>query len=123
DGGRHGGDIAHLRGQVVRHQVHVVGEVFPRARDALYIRLPAQFALGADLARHAGDLGGETVQLIDHDVDGIFQFEDLAFDIYGDLLGQVAFRHSGGDLGAVAHLACHVPCHLVPVVRLVVPLA
>ena len=33
-GGRHFGDVADLAGQVVGHQVHVVGEVLPRAGDA-----------------------------------------------------------------------------------------
>src|SRR5947209_15682063 len=53
-----------------RSGVHVVGEIFPRAAHALDDRLAAQLALGADLARHPGHLGGERAQLIDHGVHG-----------------------------------------------------
>ena len=38
--------------------------------DAGHLRLTAELAFGADLARHARDLAGERVQLIDHRVDG-----------------------------------------------------
>ena len=50
------GDAAHLVGQVGRHQVHVVGEVLPRAADARHLRLTAQLAFGAHFARDAGHL-------------------------------------------------------------------
>ena len=59
DGGRHVGDVAHLAGQVRGHQVHVVGEVLPRAGDAAHLRLAAELAFGADFARHAGHFGRE----------------------------------------------------------------
>ena len=59
DGRRHGGDLAHLVGQVGRHEVHVLGEVAPRAADALDLGLAAELAVGADLARDARDLVGE----------------------------------------------------------------
>ena len=78
DRGHDARDAAHLLGQVARHQVDVVGQVPPHARDAAHLGLAAQHALGADLARDAGHLGGERVQLIDHRVDGVLQLEDLA---------------------------------------------
>ena len=56
DRGRHLGDVAHLAGEVRRHRVHVVGEVLPRAGDAGHLRLAAELAFGADLARHARHL-------------------------------------------------------------------
>ena len=34
-GRRHFRDVAHLTGQVARHEVHVVGEILPRAGDTL----------------------------------------------------------------------------------------
>ena len=34
DGGGHLGDVADLAGQILGHQIHVVGEVLPRAADA-----------------------------------------------------------------------------------------
>ena len=43
-------------------QVHVVGEVLPRAGDALHLGLAAELALGADLARDARHLGGEATR-------------------------------------------------------------
>src|SRR5262249_15450524 len=41
DGGRHFGDVAHLSGEVTRHEVHGVGEVLPYARDPGHVGLPA----------------------------------------------------------------------------------
>ena len=71
--------------------------------------LAAELALGADLAGHAGHLGGEGVELVHHRVDGVLQLEDLAPHVDGDLLGQVAVGDGGGDLGDVAHLAVRLP--------------
>ena len=53
DGGRHLGDVAHLGGEVRGHEVDVVGEVLPRTGDARHLRLAAELAFGADLARDA----------------------------------------------------------------------
>src|SRR5215204_1908551 len=49
------------------------------------VRLAAELALGADFARDARHLAGEGVELIDHRVDGVLQFEDFALDVDGDL--------------------------------------
>jgi hypothetical protein len=118
---RHLGDVAHLAGQVRGHEVDVVGEVLPDARDALHHRLAAQLALGADLAGHAGDLGGERRELIDHGVDGVLELEDLALDVDGDLARQVAVGDRGGHVGDVSHLAGQVRGHEVDVVGEVLP--
>ena len=120
-GGRHFGDVADLGGEVGRQQVDVVGQVLPHAGDARHLRLAAELALGADLAGHAGHLAGEAVQLIDHGVDGLFQLQDLAAHVDGDLLGQVAVGHGGRHLGDVAHLAGEVGGHEVDVVGEVLP--
>src|SRR6185312_7361026 len=66
DGGRDFGDVTNLVRQVVRHEVHVVGEVFPRAGDAFDLGLAAELAFGADFARDARHLAGERVELVDH---------------------------------------------------------
>ena len=121
DGGGDLGDVAHLAGQVAGHQVDVVGQVLPGAGDALDLGLAAELALGADLAGDAGHLGGEAVELVDHRVDGVLQLEDLALDVDGDLLGEVAVGDGGGDLGDVAHLAGEVAGHAVDVVGQVLP--
>ena len=76
--GRDVGDRAHLRRQVAGELVHVVGQVPPRAGDALDLGLAAEAALGADLAGHARDLGGERRELVDHRVDRVLELEDLA---------------------------------------------
>src|SRR5207237_8807570 len=78
DSGRDVGDIAHLGRQVAGHEVDVVGEVLPDARRAFDLCLAAELALGADLAGHAGDLGGEGAQLLDHRVDGARGAKELA---------------------------------------------
>src|SRR5207249_2421122 len=104
DGGHDLGDTAHLAGQVAGHAVDVIGEVLPGAGDALDVGLAAPFAFGAHLAGHAGHFRGKGTQLIHHRVDGVLEFQDFAADIDGDLLGQVAIGHGGGDLGDVAHL-------------------
>src|SRR5439155_685327 len=53
------GDVADLAGQVARHQVDVVGQVFPDAGDAVHVGLAAELAVGADLARDARHLARE----------------------------------------------------------------
>ena len=108
DRGRDVGDVAHLAGEVRRHRVDVVGEVLPRAGDAGHFRLAAELAFGADFARHARHLRRERAQLLDHRVDRVFELQNLAADVDGDLLRQVAVRDRDGDLGDVAHLGREV---------------
>ena len=78
DGGGDLGDVAHLRGERARHEVHRVGEVAPGAGHAGHGRLAAEPALAAHLAGHAGDLVGERRELVDHGVDGRLQLGQLA---------------------------------------------
>ena len=119
--GRDFGDVADLGGEVGGQQVDVVGEVLPDAGDAGHLGLAAELAFGADLAGHAGHFAGEAVQLIDHRVDGLFQLQDLAAHVDGDLLRQVAARHRRRHLGDVADLAGEVGRHRVDVVGEVLP--
>src|SRR6185437_8831974 len=114
-------DAAHLFGQVGGHEVHGVGEVLPGAGDARDLGLTAELALGADLARHARDFAGERVELVDHRVDGVLQFEDFALHVDRDLARQVAARHRRGDLGDVADLRGQVRRQQVDVVGEVLP--
>src|SRR6185437_10759367 len=80
------GDVAHLAGQVAGHQVHVVGQVLPHSADALDVRLAAELAFGADLARDTRHLTGERVELVDHLVVRVLQLEDLSANVDRDLL-------------------------------------
>src|SRR5690606_28979714 len=98
------GDVADLRRQVPGHRVDVVGEVVPGAGDAGHLRLPAELALGADLARDARHFRGEAAQLIGHRVDGVLELEALPLDVDGDLAGEVAARYRRRHLGDVADL-------------------
>ena len=123
DGGRHLGDVAHLVGQVAGHRVDRVGQILPRSGDARHLRLAAQLAFGADLARDARHLAGEGVELIDHRVDGFFELQDFAADVDRHLLRQVAQGDGGGHLGDVAHLAGEVRGHRVDRVGQILPRA
>src|SRR5207245_1397552 len=114
-------DVADLARQVAGHEVHVVGEVFPDAGDSLDVGLAAQPAFGAHLARDTRHLVGKGVELVDHGVDRLLELEDLALDVDGDLLREVAVRDTGGDLGDVANLARQVASHLVHVLGQVFP--
>ena len=115
------GDVADLRGQVRGHEVDVVGEVLPGAGDFRHLGLAAELAFGADFARHAGDFRGEGVELVHHRVDGVLQLENLALDVDGDLLRQVALRHRRRHFGDVADLAGQIAGHRVDVVGEVLP--
>src|SRR5207302_10574468 len=101
--GRHLGDVANLGGQVAGHEVDAVGQILPGPGDAGHLRLPAEPAFGADLARDARHFAGEGVELIDHRVDGLLELQDLAADIDRDLPRQGTAGDSGGHLGDIAH--------------------
>ena len=116
-------DAAHLLGEVGGHDVHVVGEVLPRAGDAGHLRLSAEQAFRADLARHARHFRGEGVELIDHRVDGVLQLENLALDVDRDLARQVAARDGRRDFRDVADLRRQVGGEQVDVVGEVLPRA
>src|SRR5205085_4114393 len=91
------------------------------ADDAADLRLAAELAFGTDLARHARDFRGEAVELIDHDVDRVLQLADLALDIDGDLLGEIAPGHGGCHVSDVAYLRGEIARHRVDVVGQVAP--
>ena len=111
--------LVRLRG----HEVHVVGQVLPRAGDAVHVGLAAELAFGADLARHARHFRRERAELVHHRVDGVLQLEDLALHVDGDLLREVAVGDGRRHVGDVAHLARQVAGHRVHVVGQVLPRA
>ena len=79
------GNIANLAGKIGRHDIHGVRKVFPCARHARNHSLTAKTAFGADLARHARHFSSESVELIHHRIDGVFELKDFALHIDGDL--------------------------------------
>ena len=121
DRGHHLDDAAHLLGQVRRHDVDGVGQILPGSGDARHLRLAAETPFGAHLARDARHLARESVQLVDHGVDGVLQLENLALHVHRDLARQVAARHRGGHLGDVSHLRGQVGREQVHVVGQVLP--
>src|SRR5439155_179005 len=110
-----------LRGQIAGHEIHAFGQIFPNAAHVANLRLAAELAFGADLARDAGHFGRERVQLIDHRVHGFFELQDFAADIDGDLLREIAISNRDGDVGDVANLGRQVTGHGVDAVRQVLP--
>src|SRR5258706_6243817 len=52
--------------------------VLPGPGHPGHLRLTAEFAVGAHLARHPRHFRGEAVELIHHRVDGALEFENLA---------------------------------------------
>ena len=76
--GRYFGDVAHLTGQIAGHQVHTVGQIFPGSGHAFHVSLTAEFSFRTDFARHARHFRSESVELVHHRVDGVFEFENLA---------------------------------------------
>ena len=122
---RHGrgdlGDVAHLRRQVAGHGVDRVGEILPCAGDARHIRLTTKSAFGADLARDARHFTGEGVSW-----STIVLMVSLSSRISPRtstviLLGEIAVRDGGRDLGDVAHLRREVAGHEVDVVGEILP--
>src|SRR5205814_4485649 len=113
DGGRDFGDVSDLAGQIARHRIDAVGEILPGTGDAAHQRLAAELAFGADLARDARHFAGEGVELVDHGVDGVFQLEDFAAHVDGDLLRQVAVGDRGGHFRDVADLRRQFARHRV----------
>ena len=94
--------------QVTGHEIHIVRQILPSAGNAFDLRLAAQFSFGADFTRDARDFRSEGAKLIDHGVDGIFEFEEFAADVHGDFLGQVAIGNRRGYGGNVADLGSQV---------------
>src|SRR5207248_1481027 len=121
DCGRDLGDVAHLARQVARSEDRRVGKVLRYAGDALDVGLVFRPVLGGYVAGDTGHLVREGVELVDHRVDGVLELEDLAPDVDGDLLREVAVGDSGGDFGDIAHLARQVAGHEVDVVGQVLP--
>ena len=116
-------DASDLLGQIRRHDIDRVGQILPGAGDARHLRLAAQAPFGADFARHARHLAGETVQLIHHGIDGVLELENFTLHIDGNLARQVAACHGRGHLGDVSHLSGQICRQQVDVVGQVLPRA
>src|SRR5262249_24865498 len=106
-----------LAGEVRSHKVYVVGEILPGACHTRHDGLATELAFGSDFAGHAAHLAGESIELVDHGVDGVLQRQNFAFDFDGDLAAQVTASDAGGHVGDVANLGSAVIGHRINVVR------
>ena len=121
DGGGDFGDVADLGGQVAGHGIHGIGQIFPDAADASHIGLAAELAFGTDFAGDARHFAGEGIELIDHGVDGVLQFENFAAHIDGDFARKIAIGDGGGHFGDVADLGRQVSGHGVDALGQIFP--
>src|SRR5207253_2478481 len=119
--GRYFRDIPDLGRQVAAHHVDAVRQVLPSPSYPLNVRLSPESPFGANLADNTCHLRSEGAQLIDHRIDRVLQLQDLALDIDGDLLRQIAVGHGFGDLGDVPHLGREVSRHRVYAVGQIFP--
>src|SRR5581483_974807 len=115
------GDVTHLTSQVTGHEVHVVGEIFPGSGDTWDLCLTTKLAFRSNFAGHARHFARERVQLVHHRVDGVFQLENFALNVDGNLSRQVAASHSGRDFSDVSDLGREVSGHGVDGVRQIFP--
>src|SRR5262249_49760048 len=121
DRNRHLGDVAHLSGQIAGHGVDTVGQIFPCAGDAGDHSLAAKFPVGPDLASDTGHFSSKRVELIAHRGRGVFELENLAFDVHGNFFRQVAIGDGDGDLSDVTHLSGQVAGHHVDAFSEILP--
>ena len=77
----------------------------------MHVCLAAQFSFRAYFARHARYLRRERTELIHHGVDGVFQLQNFAFHIDGDLFRQVTVCDRGRHFGNIAHLRSQIAGH------------
>src|SRR5262249_45635934 len=70
-----------------------------------------------------GHFAGKGAKLLDHGVKRLFELQNFAADVDGDLAREVAGGDGGGDLSDVADLAGEVRGHQVDVVGKVLPRA
>src|SRR5207244_12404681 len=96
--------FAYLARHRSRERVDVVRQVLPGAADPLDLSLAAELALGTHLAGDARHLVREGRELVDHDVDGVLELEDLAPRLDRDLLREIAGCDRGSHLRDVANV-------------------
>ncbi len=63
-------------------------KIFPRTSNTRHLRLTAELSVGSHFAGHARYFAGERVELVHHRVERVFEFEDFAFHVDGDLAAQ-----------------------------------
>ena len=111
-------DIADLRSEVGRHEVHVVRQIFPGAGNAFDFRPAAEFAFRPHFARHARHFRRETAQLLDHRVydpcrTQKLSLELVAFDPSRHGFGQITLRNRADHPRHFARRTNQIPDQIV----------
>ena len=101
---RNFGDRPHLIRQVCSQTVDVVSQIAPSAGRTRNVRLPAQLAFDADLARDRSHLIGKDCQRVGHVVDGIGQLGNFTFSFDCQLAFEIAIGHGGNYASNTPHL-------------------
>ena len=78
-------------------------------------------AFRAHFARDPRHFGRESIELVDHRVDRVFEREDLAAHVDRDLAREIAPSDGRRDLSDVAHLVGQIAAHRVDAVGKVLP--
>jgi hypothetical protein len=82
---------------------YIVSESLPGAGDVFHLRLTSELSLRADFESDTSHLVSERTELVDHRIDGVLEFENLALHVDFDLLREVTFRDGRGDLSDRTH--------------------
>src|SRR5206468_1893120 len=114
-------DAADLRREICSHNVDVIRQIFPRACHSRHDGLAAELAFGADFAGDSGHFGGKPIQLVDHRVGGFFELQDLAMDVDGNFLREVAVSHGDRNFGDVADLGGEIAGHEIHALGQILP--
>jgi len=85
--------------EVAGHEIALSVRSF-QVRPRLHARLTPSLP-SVPTSRARASLPRRRNEVIDHRVDGVFQFQNLAAHVHGDFLGQVTGGHGGGDVGDV----------------------
>ena len=77
--------------------------------------------LGAHLSGYPGYFSGEAIELVDHGIDGILQFQYLALNLNRNLLREVTLSNCGSYHGDIPYLIGQIGCQGVHVVGQLLP--
>src|SRR5438046_1189737 len=97
-------DVAYLAREVAGHEVDVVRQILPGARNARHPGLSAEITFRAHFTRHARHFSSEAIELVHHRVDGVLEFKNFSLYVHGNFSGKVAFRDSRRHLCDVTNL-------------------
>jgi hypothetical protein len=97
DGSRDERDVANLRREIGREQIHVLDEVLPGPREPLHTRSNAELAFRPDLPDYTGDACGYGAKAIDDAIERRADAQELALErlavhVHGHLAREITGR-------------------------------